>query len=252
LAAPDSLCARAADFHHANDYYQYTTGSCSGAASGAASGSVGLLTAQERQELNLPPLAAPPAAATTVPETGACKDASHVLWHGPVADQAACCAQCAAAPSCVGWTHQYRDPEGQNTSSCFTCNGTRGGPTPGRTSGCVGPACNLDSGAPTDLWSGANPAHSLKPPASCAAQTTNLTAPWPANTSCVYEDALFESEVRRIIAAHPLPQPLFLFWAPHIVHGAASVASFLAAVVTEIYLCNVCSYKEILRRNGRG
>jgi hypothetical protein len=55
LAAPDSLCARAADFHHANDYYQYTTGSCSGAASGAASGSVGLLTAQERQELNLPP-----------------------------------------------------------------------------------------------------------------------------------------------------------------------------------------------------
>jgi uncharacterized membrane protein YozB (DUF420 family) len=34
--------------------------------------------------------------------------------------------------------------------------------------------------------------------------------------------------------------------------GAASVASFLAAVFTEIYLCNVCSYQEILRRNGRG
>jgi hypothetical protein len=34
--------------------------------------------------------------------------------------------------------------------------------------------------------------------------------------------------------------------------GAASVASFLAAVLTEIYLCNVCSYQEILRRNGCG
>jgi hypothetical protein len=28
--------------------------------------------------------------------------------------------------------------------------------------------------------------------------------------------------------------------------------SFLAAVLTEIYLCNVCSCPEILRRNGRG
>jgi hypothetical protein len=34
--------------------------------------------------------------------------------------------------------------------------------------------------------------------------------------------------------------------------GAASVASFLAAILTEIYLCNVCSDQEILRHNGRG
>jgi acyl-CoA synthetase (AMP-forming)/AMP-acid ligase II len=34
--------------------------------------------------------------------------------------------------------------------------------------------------------------------------------------------------------------------------GAAAVASFLAAVLTEIYLCSVCSCPEILRRNGRG
>jgi WD40 repeat protein len=34
--------------------------------------------------------------------------------------------------------------------------------------------------------------------------------------------------------------------------GAASVASFLAAGLTEIYLCNVCSCQEMLRRNGRG
>jgi hypothetical protein len=34
--------------------------------------------------------------------------------------------------------------------------------------------------------------------------------------------------------------------------GAAAVASFLAAILTEIYLCNVCPCQEILRRNGHG
>jgi hypothetical protein len=34
--------------------------------------------------------------------------------------------------------------------------------------------------------------------------------------------------------------------------GAASAASLLAAALTEIALCNVCSCQEILRRNGRG
>ena len=34
--------------------------------------------------------------------------------------------------------------------------------------------------------------------------------------------------------------------------GAAAVVSFLAAFLTEIYLCNVCSCQEILRHNGRG
>jgi hypothetical protein len=35
-------------------------------------------------------------------------------------------------------------------------------------------------------------------------------------------------------------------------NGAAAAASVLAAVLTEIYLCNVCSCHAILRRNGRG
>jgi hypothetical protein len=33
--------------------------------------------------------------------------------------------------------------------------------------------------------------------------------------------------------------------------GAATVASFSAAVLTEIYLCGVCVFQEILRRHGR-
>jgi hypothetical protein len=34
--------------------------------------------------------------------------------------------------------------------------------------------------------------------------------------------------------------------------GAAAVASFLAAVLTGVYRCSVCSCQEVLRRNGRG
>jgi hypothetical protein len=34
--------------------------------------------------------------------------------------------------------------------------------------------------------------------------------------------------------------------------AAAAASSFLAAVLTEMYLCNVCSCHETLRRNGRG
>eukprot|EP01047_Picozoa_sp_COSAG01_P052565 COSAG01_NODE_5540_length_4196_cov_28.824262_3_plen_152_part_00 len=37
-----------------------------------------------------------------------------------------------------------------------------------------------------------------------------------------------------------------------VTYGAASVASFLAAVLPEIYLCTVCSDREVLRRHGRG
>jgi arylsulfatase A-like enzyme len=218
-------------FHHANDYWQYTCGSCrqDGPYHEVVSSATYPLpkyTEQEAQELNLPPTQVPergtcPAKFTIKPGYGICKDSADVLWHGPVQDQDACCAKCASFPSCVGWTHQFKDPEGGNTSVCFTCNGTTGGPTPGRNSGCVGPACNLNSNAVTDLWSGSAPALSMKPPASCVAQ--NGTDPWPINASCLYEDALFESEVRRIVAQHPLPKPLFLFWAPHIVHGPAQL-----------------------------
>lgn len=200
-------------FHHANDYWSYTAGSC------APSQPSHTLTAEEREELNLPTTC--PAKFKIIPEVGICKDPHDVIWHGPVANQDACCAKCAGAPSCVGWTFQYATPTGAPASTCFTCNGTRGGPSQGRTSGCVGAACAFVPTQITDLFSGSAPATAMKPPASCRAQ--NESEPWPANASCMYEDALFESEVRKIVAQHPLPQPLFLFWAPHIVHGPAQL-----------------------------
>ena len=209
-------------FHHANDYWQYTAGTCSPDDS-TADGTSPPLNAQERRELNFPPYSlgsSCPARFTIVPETGICKDSQRVIWHGHVADQAACCAECASRKSCVGWTHQYRDPEGNNASVCFTCNATSGGSTPGRTSGCVGAGCDY-SNAVTDLWAGSSPAYDKKPPSTCTAM--NQTYPWPYNSSCLYEDALFEAEVHRIVEHHLLPKPLFLFWAPHIVHGPAQL-----------------------------
>ena len=40
---------------------------------------------------------------------------------------------------------------------------------------------------------------------------------------CVYEDGLFEAEAVRVVAAHDPATPLFLFWAPHIVHAPLEV-----------------------------
>lgn len=34
-----------------------------------------------------------------------------------------------------------------------------------------------------------------------------------------YEDALFEQQVQDVVAKHPVSEPLFLFWAPHIGRG---------------------------------
>jgi hypothetical protein len=46
----------------------------------------------------------------------------------------------------------------------------------------------------------------------------------------------------------PYPERLHLPLRPR---GAAAIASFVAAALTEIYLCGVCSRQEILSRNGR-
>ena len=128
-------------FHHANDYWQYTCGGCDGGTVGIrdVSGGPETYTDQERLELNLPARGDEgsrnhvhqpgtcPSTFKIVPEAGICKHAAHDIWHGPVANQEACCAKCADQAGCVGWTHQYHDPESnRSTSTCFTCNSTAG------------------------------------------------------------------------------------------------------------------------------
>ena len=85
-----------------------------------------------------------------------CMSPSHVIWHGPVSDTAACCAKCAATAGCVGWTHQNGTMAAAlGTSPCFICNVTKGGPNPGRTSGCVGDVL----GALTFFWAVSDSVH---------------------------------------------------------------------------------------------
>jgi hypothetical protein len=47
---------------------------------------------------------------------------------------------------------------------------------------------------------------------------------YPASSSCVYEDGLFQSEVTSWIQDHDTAgPPMFLFWALHIVHAPLQV-----------------------------
>jgi hypothetical protein len=70
-----------------------------------------------------------------------------------------------------------------------------------------------------------------------------------------YSARIFGREAVREIDQHGPrsgQQGFFLYLAMQSVITIAAVASFLALVLTEIYLCGVCSRQEILRRNGRG
>jgi arylsulfatase A-like enzyme len=158
-----------------------------------------------------------------------------------VSNPAECCSWCSSTPfegngSCVGWTFH------NDTGVCFNCfltKGTTGPNLVNRTSGCVGNACAnhpLPSDIIVDLWENDGPAtarvRAASPQPKCQAQ--NNTAPWPVDgggaiapaAGCKYEDELFEEKVHEVIAGHnasDADRPLFLFWAPHIVHGPAQV-----------------------------
>jgi len=71
------------------------------------------------------------------------------------------------------------------------------------------------SGTPiVDLWNTDHPAVNLTDPASCSQQ---------AQAGCVYEDQLFQTHVISTINNHDVSTPLFIYWAPHIVHEPLEV-----------------------------
>ena len=84
-----------------------------------------------------------------------------------------------------------------------------------------------------DLWNDytdipekfGRPGHEYQNGVGCTEAHQSTTDP---EGKCVYEDALFESRVHRIIKDHKDEaksgaKPLFIFWAPHIVHGPLEV-----------------------------
>ena len=74
-----------------------------------------------------------------------------------------------------------------------------------------------------DLWEGAGPAYAKANAASCAPGSPGAPPPNASASACVYEDDLFGDEVLRVVAAHDPAQPLFLVWAPHLVHAPLEV-----------------------------
>jgi len=66
-----------------------------------------------------------------------------------------------------------------------------------------------------DLWEDTKPAHGLNNSQECSQDNQA--------EGCVYEDAVFNERVMNVLRTHNLSTPLFLFWAPHIVHMPLSV-----------------------------
>ena len=79
----------------------------------------------------------------------------------------------------------------------------------------LGEKCGNESGI-VDLWSDVAPAYTMNNSASCSQSNQSNT--------CIYEDDLFTNTVLNIIEQHdPELQPLFLMWAPHLVHAPLEV-----------------------------
>jgi arylsulfatase B len=77
------------------------------------------------------------------------------------------------------------------------------------------PKKNNDSLPIVDLWATGGPANKLNNSWTCS-QTNQAPG-------CKYEDEIFVEAVLDFIAAHDPTTPMFLFWAPHIVHAPLEV-----------------------------
>jgi hypothetical protein len=119
--------------------------------------------------------------------------------------------------------------------------------------------------APVDMWNyppggqpgiprTGRPGYEYVNAESCTKAHHNTSS---AGEKCQYEDAVFEARVHEIISRHTdkwnkigAPkddEPLFIFWAPHIVHGVLKVAILCAYMLGASYfthgltiICTVC------------
>ena len=54
-------------------------------------------------------------------------------------------------------------------------------------------------------------------------RTESNNPSYPENPACEYEDEIFNRRVHAIVEQHNVEKPLFLFWAPHVMHGPLQV-----------------------------
>eukprot|EP00038_Savillea_parva_P020803 m.32546 g.32546 ORF g.32546 m.32546 type:complete len:730 (-) comp4898_c0_seq1:218-2407(-) len=209
-------------FHHANDYWSSVTGQCKHAPPPGPPSPPATCHPHNGANFCL-------GGATNVPSTPA---APNPVW---VDNNVACCGACSSTKRCTAWAFGlHQRPDGKY--SCYLKTTT--GPTNegNCTSGCRYGPCAEDNTGVVDLWANTQgsdnegPAHGLN--GTCVG--TNQSPDPGSNKYCTpgpqgdhrydgYEDALFEEHVYNFVNQHDPSDPMFLFWAPHIVHAPLEV-----------------------------
>eukprot|EP00911_Craspedida_sp_UC1_P002685 UC1_evm1s1972 len=144
-----------------------------------------------------------------------------------------CCTQCTDTKGCAGWVWGKSQQPKTGNHTCALKSKLLPGTNGNCTAACAGygPGTFLDcipkAEQIVDLWmatenGGEAPAHDYN--GTCHAPTNHTgggCTPGPKDDHWYggYEDALFEQHVLNFIETQPVDQPMFLFWAPHIVHA---------------------------------
>lgn len=205
-------------FHHANDYWSMSTGSC---------------------PVPAPPPGPPPTCAAGKSGLhGHCFPSSPNLKFDFTETPEACCSACSNTEGCAGWCWgKFRNDKGLHS-----CN-LKKKMLPGEPGNCTASCASPNHGAflscvrgmpVVDLWQKAageaeGPSHGAN--GTCA-KDSNPQGPQPPTCKPGpmddhwwggYEDSLFQQHALDVIRGHNASQPLFLFFAPHIVHQPLQV-----------------------------
>jgi len=212
-------------FHHANDYWSQSTDSCKAPAP--------------------PPAPVPPATCGKNVGGSFCLSSSPSMQGGGFTKHAQdCCAVCGQTEGCGGWAwgKTFHAASGNHSCNLHTevvkkdngnCTSACAGDAPPGTGAkwayCIPPAIPI-----VDLWQ-TDPAAGFEGPAhgvnsSCYGGQSAGGQPDTCDGGPKgdhwwggYEDSIFEQGVLNVVAAHDAATPLFLFWAPHIVHTPLQV-----------------------------
>jgi arylsulfatase A-like enzyme len=198
-------------FHHANDYWSGDVGGC-----------------------HLP--GPPPGPQEQCPGNyqHTCLAGSPELGSEWTATPDDCCKACGATPQCKGWAWGLTEKNGNH--SCHLKSEITKQNQGNCTSACKYTGCMHSDMTPVvDLWLNdgmhEGPARGFNN--SCGKGGKSST-PGGHPDTCAngplgehwydgYEDSIFEQHVLNTVEAHPVADPLFLFWAPHIVHAPLQV-----------------------------
>ena len=200
-------------FHHDNDYWSSAVGSCKLA----------------------PPNLRPGTCSAFGFAHKFCLSTSPNLLESSTSSPEDCCSLCASKDACKAWAWGKFSHDGGKNHSCILKKDVKTRIPGNCTSSCnmvthdyAPMSCKGTDIPVVDLWHKAvdgseNPAWGMN--STCSGMQGNGNCPVNCKPGpdgdanyAGYEDALFEEHVLDTISSHNASQPLFLFYAPHIVH----------------------------------